>query len=106
MVIGGAPTDILTQIGGVALCGVAVANAEKENRWSKLFTTGVPIITGLLSSLIFSAKLLSGAKSVIAGAVVGGVTDVSCRVINKYVFNNDDEDNKAIEEKTMEAKNA
>ena len=106
LVIGGAPTDILTQIGGVALCGVAVANAEKENRWSKLFTTGVPIITGLLSSLIFSAKLLSGAKSVIAGAVVGGVTDVSCRVINKYVFNNDDEDNKAIEEKTMEAKNA
>lgn len=92
LVLGGAPTDILTQIFGIGLCSWAVTRADKEDRWSKLFTNGVPIITGLLSSLVFSAKLYAGAKSLIAGAVVTGITDVVCGAINKHVFGNKDDD--------------
>lgn len=100
LVLGGAPTDILTQVFGLSLCGWAITKADKEDRWSKLFTNGVPIITGLLSSLIFSAKLYAGAKSLIAGAVVTGITDVACGLINKHVFGNSDEDENS--EKTKE----
>lgn len=92
LVLGGAPTDILTQAFGLGLCGWAVTKADKEDRWSKLFTNGVPIMTGLLSSLVFSAKLYAGAKSILAGAVVTGITDVACGIINKHVFGNSDEE--------------
>ena len=92
LVLGGAPTDILTQIFGIGLCSWAVTRADKEERWSKLFTNGVPIITGLGSSLIFSAKLYAGAKSIIAGAIVSGITTVVCSLINKYVFGKNDDD--------------
>ncbi len=91
--LGGAPTDILTQIFGIGLCGIAVANADKEDRWSKLFTNGVPIITGLLSSLVFSAKLFSGAKSILYGAAVSGLTTGVCSFINKHVFGRDEDEN-------------
>ena len=94
LILGGAPTDILTQIFGIGLCGVVVTKADKEDRWSKLFTNGVPIITGLLSSLVFSAKLYAGSKALLAGAVVTGITDVVCGVINKHVFGNQDDDEK------------
>ena len=103
LVLGGAPTDILTQIFGIGLCSWAVTRADKEDRWSKLFTNGVPIITGLLSSLVFSAKLYAGAKSLIAGAVVTGITDVVCGVINKHVFGNKDDDDLETDIKTVEA---
>ncbi len=103
LVLGGAPTDILTQIFGIGLCSWAVTRADKEDRWSKLFTNGVPIITGLLSSLVFSAKLYAGAKSLIAGAVVTGITDVVCGAINKHVFGNKDDDDLETDIKTAEA---
>ena len=103
LVLGGAPTDILTQIFGIGLCSWAVTRADKEDRWSKLFTNGVPIITGLLSSLVFSAKLYAGAKSLIAGAVVTGITDVVCGAINKHVFGNKDDDDLETDIKTVEA---
>ena len=92
LTLGGAPTDILTQIFGLGLCGWAVTKADKEDRWSKLLTTGIPVITGLGSSLYFSAKLFSGAKSIIYGAIVSGLTTLGCNILDKQVLGNDDEE--------------
>ena len=99
LVLGGAPTDILTQIFGLGLCGWAVTRADKEKRWSKMFTEGVPVVVGLGSALVFSAKLFSGGVGLLAGAVVGAATDIACNIINRYVFKNKDDDE---EEETKE----
>lgn len=92
LVLGGAPTDILTAITGMGLCGIAVSKAEKENRLVKAFTTGVPVLVGLASSVAFSAMLLSGGVSLLLGAAVGGVADIVCDLIAKHVFGHKDED--------------
>lgn len=98
MVVGGAPTDIVTQLFGVGLCGLAVTRADKEKRLQKAFTTGLPIITGLGSSLIFSALLYSGGVGLLAGAAVGGVTNIICHYVNKNVFGNKDDDDEQNDE--------
>ena len=92
MVVGGAPTDIVTQLFGVGLFGLAVSKADKEKRLQKAFTNGLPIITGLGSSLIFSALLYSGGVGLLAGAAVGGVTTLITHYVNKNVFGNKDVD--------------
>lgn len=92
LVLGGAPTDIVTQIGGLALCGYAVSTADKEDKLQKFVTTGLPVATGLLSSLVFSALLYSGGVSLLAGAAVSGVTSLASYFINKHVFGNKDEE--------------
>lgn len=92
LILGGAPTDIITQLFGLGMCGWAVTKADKEDRWSKLMTTGIPVITGLGSSLYFSAKLFSGAKSIIYGAIVSGLTTIGCNLIDKHILGNEDRD--------------
>jgi hypothetical protein len=92
LVLGGAPTDIVTAVTGMGLCGVAVSRAEKENRWVKAFTTGVPVLVGLGSSFAFSAMLFSGGVGLLLGAAVGGVTEIACRLIAKHVFGHTDEE--------------
>ena len=91
LVLGGAPTDIITQLFGLGLCGWSVTRAEKEDRWSKLMTTGIPVITGLGSSLLFSAKLYAGAKSILYGALVSVLTTFGCNLLDKHVLGNDDD---------------
>ena len=105
MVVGGAPTDIVTQLFGVGLCGWAVTRADKEKRLQKAFTTGLPIITGLGSSLIFSALLYSGGVGLLAGAAVGGVTTLITNYVNKNVFGNKDDDENETSNKQLAQNN-
>ena len=107
LVLGGAPTDIVTAVTGMGLCGVAVSKAEKENRLAKAFTTGVPVLVGLGSSVAFSAMLFSGGVGLLLGAVVGGVTQFVCGLIAKHVFGHTEEDNElAVAEKNNSNKQA
>ena len=92
LIVGGAPTDIVTQIFGLGLCGWAVGNADKDERLQRALNTGLPVATGLASSLIFSALLYSGGVGLLAGAAVSGVTSLGCYFINKYVFGNKDKE--------------
>ena len=98
LVLGGAPTDIVTAVTGMGLCGVAVSRAEKEKRWSTAFNTGVPVLVGLGSSLAFSAMLYSGGVGLILGAVVGGITQIACGLITKHVLGHKDEEESAVTE--------
>lgn len=92
LVVGGAPTDIVSQIFGLGLCGWAVGSADKDERLQRALTTGLPVATGLASSLIFSALLYSGGVGLLAGAAVSGVTSLGCYFINKYIFGNKDKE--------------
>ena len=70
LVLGSAPTDILSALLGLGLCGWAVASADtKEDRLSKLMTVGFPIVAGLGTSLMFTAMLFSGVKGMLYGAL-------------------------------------
>ena len=103
LIVGGAPTDVVSQILGLGLCGLAVGKADKDERISKLITNGIPIITGLASSLIFSALLFSGPVGLVAGAIVSGITGLVCHLIDKFLLNNNKDSE--LSEKT-EVKNA
>ena len=93
LIVGGAPTDIVTQIVGLGMCGWAVGSADnKQERIQRALNTGLPVATGLASSLIFSALLYSGGVGLLAGAAVSGVTSLGCYFINKYVFGNKDKE--------------
>ena len=104
LIIGSAPTDIVTVLVGLTGCGYAVAKADKENRAARAFTTGVPVVVGLATSLACTAMLYSGGVGLIIGGVVGGITSVVCSLINKYVFNNEPKEDVA-KVKNKEAKN-
>lgn len=113
LIVGGAPTDIVTQLFMTGACGLAVGQASKEDRLSVALTKGIPIMTGLLSSLVFSALLFSGPIGLLAGIGVGGVTSIICGAIDKHVFGNDDKNSqkaniaaKNNKLKSMEVKNA
>lgn len=102
LVVGGAPTDIVTQLFGLGLCGWAIGSANKEDRLQRALTTGLPVATGLGSSLVFSALLYSGGVGLLAGAAVSGVTSLICTLINKYVFGNKEPE---IDTKDLQANN-
>ena len=70
LVLGSAPTDILTAVVGLGLCGYALAAADnKEERLSKSLTGVFPIVAGLGANLIFTAMLFSGVQGMLYGAL-------------------------------------
>ncbi len=70
LVLGGAPTDILTGIGTIGLSGIAVGTADtKEERLSKALTLGFPAVAGIGASMTFAAMLFSGVQSLIYGSL-------------------------------------
>ena len=64
LMLGGAPTDILTALFGIGMSGVAISTADtKEDRISRAITVAFPAIAGLGVSTALTAMLVSGAKS-------------------------------------------
>ena len=104
LVVGGAPTDVVSQIFGLGMCGLAIGSTDKDQRLQRALTTGLPVATGLASSLIFSALLYSGGVGILAGAAVSGVSSLGCYLINKYVFGNKDNEIDSEEQTEQEQK--
>ena len=72
LVLGGAPTDIVTGLGMVGLSGVAIGSAKtKEEKLSRAATVGFPAIAGVGTSLAMTAMLFSGVQGMIIGALAG-----------------------------------
>ena len=94
--LGGAPTDIVTAIFGIGLGSTAVIKADtKEERKAKFFgdTTFplVPTFLGVISSIIMTAKLYSGATGLLVGGTVTMVLSKLGTLFNKYVLNYDED---------------
>ena len=69
LVLGGAPTDIVTAVAGLGISGTAIATADsKEERISRALTGGFPIIAGIGASMAFTAMLFSGVQGLLLGA--------------------------------------
>ena len=87
LMLGGAPTDILSGLAMVGLSGIAVSTADtKEDRISKTITTAFPAIAGIGTSMAFTAMLFSGVKSLIYGSVAGSLFSLAGSGINRLIY--------------------
>lgn len=72
LILGGAPTDILTGAGMIGLSGIAVGAADtKEDRISRALTLGFPAVAGVGASLALTAMLYSGVQGMLLGSAAG-----------------------------------
>lgn len=70
LVLGGAPTDIMTALFGIGMSGLAIGTADtKEDRISRALTIGFPAIAGIGASMAFTAMLFSGIQGMIYGSL-------------------------------------
>lgn len=70
LVLGGAPTDILTAIFGLGMSGIAIGTADnKDERISRSLTVAFPAIAGLGTSMALTAMLFSGVQGMIYGSL-------------------------------------
>lgn len=89
LILGSAPTDIVSAILGLSLSGVALSTADtKDERISKLLTGIVPIMGGLGASMVFTARLISGPVGMIAGAGIGVLLNIIGNFTNKNILGN------------------
>ncbi len=87
LMIGGAPTDILSGLAMVGLSGIAVSTAHsKEERISNAITAGFPAIAGVGTSIALTAMLFSGVKSLVYGAVTGTLFSLMGSGINRLIY--------------------
>ncbi len=92
LILGSAPTDILSALGGIGLCGLAVGTANsKDERISRLVTTGIPVIVGLATSLVCTAMLYTAATGLLIGGATGLVANFIGNKIDKHILGNNDE---------------
>ncbi len=72
LILGSAPTDIVTAAAGIILGGVAVGTANsKDERVSRLLTVGMPAVAGIGTSMALTAMLFSGVKGMVYGSLAG-----------------------------------
>lgn len=81
LILGSAPTDILTALAGIAFSGIAIGTADnKEERISRAVTLGFPVIAGLGVSMATTAMLYSG----IQGMAIGSASSFGLSKIGSY----------------------
>ncbi len=86
LMLGSAPTDILTALFFLGLGGVAVGRADtKQERVSKMLTSIFPTVAGLGVSLTLTALLFSGVKGKIVSALLSGVLSLMGSGLNRVV---------------------
>lgn len=106
LVLGGAPTDIVTAVLGLGLGSVAIARADsKKERTAKLFgDTAFPLIPtalGVVASIIMTSRLYSGAQGLLTGAAVTVILSKLGSLANKHLLGYDED---AIHEAKLQAR--
>ena len=85
LVLGSAPTDIVTAIAGLTFGGVALATADnKDDRLSRLFTGILPTIAGLGTSIALTTMLFSGIKGLAIGFGTSGLLSLTGSKLDKH----------------------
>ena len=70
LVLGSAPTDIVTILGSLATLGYYLGKSDNnEERASVSLKYGIPAIAGIGTSLYCNAKLYAGSKSLLIGSI-------------------------------------
>ncbi|MBR1775820.1 hypothetical protein IJ750_01935 [bacterium] len=90
LILGSAPTDILTALFSLAACGVALGTADsKEQRLSRTVSGVVPTVCGFGTNIALTAMLVSGSLSLVLGALSGAILSTIGSVTSRYLFPQD-----------------
>ena len=86
LMLGSAPTDVVTALGSLLACGVAIGVADsKEDRISRAISGAFPVIAGLGVSTALTAMLYSGGKGMALGAassmILSGLGSAATHII-------------------------
>ena len=74
------------------MCGLAVGTANsKDERISRLVTTGIPVVVGLATSLVCTAMLYTAATGLLIGGATGLAANFIGNKIDKHILGNNDE---------------
>lgn len=90
--LGSAPTDVLSILasGGMIAYGLTKAK-DADEKWSVTLKAGIPIVGAIGTSLFCTARLISGGKSLLFGAisglVIGKVGQIADNLRKKYSKN-------------------
>ena len=89
LVLGSAPTDILTAALSLSLSGVAISTADsKDEKISRSLTGVFPIIAGLGANMVFTAMLISGANSLLLGALTSVLLSLTGSAASHKIIGN------------------
>ena len=84
LILGSAPTDVLTALFGLGMSGVAIGTADdKQERASRAVTVAFPAIAGLGVSTAMTAMLFSGVKGMLIGSVASGALSLTGSAIDR-----------------------
>ena len=90
LILGSAPTDIVTAIGGLGLSGILITTADsKDEKITNALTGAFPVIAGLGASMAFTAMLFSGVKGMLYGALTSVGLSKLGSIIDKQYFKPD-----------------
>ena len=74
LILGSAPTDIVTAAALLGGSGIALASAgNKDERISETITNTVPIVAGVGTNTILTSMLVAGPKGLIISGIIGGI---------------------------------
>lgn len=85
LMLGSAPTDIVTAVVGLSMGGIALATADnKDDRISRLITGIIPTVAGIGTNIALTSMLFSGVKGMLLGVGTGGILSLVGSGIDKY----------------------
>ncbi len=112
LMLGSAPTDVVTALGSLVASGIAIGVADsKEDRMSRVISGALPVFAGLGVSTALTAMLFSGGKGMALGTGSGMVLSALGSAASHKLFpkNNSElnyAENKSGNLKDVEVKNA
>ena len=84
LMLGSAPTDIVSAILGLTVGGVSIATANnKDDRISRLLTGVLPTVGGIVTSIAMTAMLFSGVVGAVIGITTGGILSLTGSTLNR-----------------------
>lgn len=89
LMLGSAPTDIVTVIAGLSASGYAISTADsKEDKYSRSLTVAFPAIAGIGVMTIMAARLFSGVKGMLIGFASSGLLSLLGSKLDKTFIHN------------------
>lgn len=87
LILGSAPTDVVTAIASLIASGIAIGVADsKEDRLSRLISGALPVFAGLGVSTALTAMLFSGGKGMALGTGSGMVLSALGSAASHHLF--------------------
>ena len=93
LVLGSAPTDVLTALASLIASGIAIGVADtKEDRLSRTISGALPVIAGLGVSTALTAMLFSGGKGMLLGTGSGMILSALGSAASRRIFPKDQQE--------------